>query len=49
MTVLMIETRKCIKCGKVYFRFYGGVVLKLEMPTCPECGSKLSIPWVKLK
>lgn len=44
--MLISNTCKCLKCGKVYIHFSGGVILKLETPTCPECGSKLFVPWV---
>lgn len=43
--MLTQETRKCLKCGKVYTYFAGGVVY-VVVRECPECGSKLTIPWV---
>lgn len=47
--LIITKTYKFLKCGRVYVRFYGGLTLKLETPICPECGSKLSNPWAKLK
>lgn len=42
--MLILQPCKCLKCGKVYFHFSGGIILKIESPKCPDCGSRLFVP-----